>query len=249
MIRENLNYIDILFKAAVLIPSIVIFVVLFRLYVEQGRKKMWKIAALGSFFFMLGVIYDIFDEFFPLPVTNIVKNSFLAVGISLVVIGFYAIILENLKLANTDSLTGLYNKRYLQETLLKEIKRAKRYKNNLAVVFIDLDRFKKVNDTGGHLVGDDVLQKVADKLQGVVRESDILTRFGGDEFVIILPCADYDDGIRFFARIQKALDEYVVFQDQSISVSGGVAQYPIDGERPQELLAVASKRMYKNKNK
>lgn len=239
----------VVFKVISLIASSIIFIALLKLYVEFGKKKRWRIAALGTFLYILSAVYGLLNELFNLPgnVSYIIENSLLALGMLLMAFGLYIIINNLLELASTDPLTGLYNKRYLSEMLEREIKRAKRYDNCVSVVFIDLDSFKKVNDTMGHIIGDDVLQKVAQKMQKLVRESDILARFGGDEFVVILPNSDFDSAKKFVERLKLAISECLVFKSH-ISISGGIAQYPIDGDTGERLMDVACHRMYANKS-
>ena len=114
------------------------------------------------------------------------------------------------QLAQTDPLTQLLNRRALTERITAEMERALRYDSTMALLMIDLDHFKKVNDTYGHLVGDDVLRDVAQLLGETIRGSDIVARYGGEEFLVLLPETD-DEGAESFAeRIRAAVEEHVL---------------------------------------
>ncbi len=147
-----------------------------------------------------------------------------------------------------DPLTGLYNRRYLEETLDREIRRAVRAEQSLGILMLDLDHFKKFNDTYGHDAGDTVLRETATFLGKCIRVEDIVCRFGGEEFVIILPTADLDASHARAERIRSKLHELTVLhQGQSlgmITVSVGVAELPTHGTSPKELLEAADTALY-----
>lgn len=111
------------------------------------------------------------------------------------------------RLALVDELTGVYNRRYLVERLKQEIKRAERMQRPLTVVMLDLDGFKKLNDTLGHPAGDRALQWLADLLRSGVRASDVVCRYGGDEFVILMPEATLDSAVQVIERIRRLIAE------------------------------------------
>jgi diguanylate cyclase (GGDEF)-like protein len=155
------------------------------------------------------------------------------------------------KLADRDQLTGFFNHRYLHERLGEEVVRSQRSKTPLAVLMIDLDGFKLVNDTFGHLFGDRVLAWVAEELRTTLRASDIAARYGGDEFAIILPDTDRDAAWLAAQRILTAMtDRAYESPDRapvSIGCSIGVAAFPIDGRTAQDLIARADAAMYRVK--
>jgi len=150
-----------------------------------------------------------------------------------------------------DPLTGLFNRRYLEETLEREIRRAVRSEQSLGVIMLDLDHFKNFNDTYGHDAGDTVLREAATFFTKSVRVEDIVCRFGGEEFVIILPMADLKATQARGERIRSKLRELVVMhQGQSVgqvTVSVGVAALPGHGTSPRGLIDSADAALYRAK--
>ncbi|AMW04107.1 diguanylate cyclase [Gemmatimonas phototrophica] len=158
------------------------------------------------------------------------------------------------QLAQTDPLTQLLNRRALTERITAEMERALRYDSTLALLMIDLDHFKRVNDTYGHLVGDDVLRDVAQLLSDTIRGSDIVARYGGEEFLVLLPETD-DAGAESFAdRIRAAVEEHQFASDSlggeplRLTASVGVAVYPAARiESVEDLFARADAALYRAK--
>lgn len=157
---------------------------------------------------------------------------------------------DNLKsLAVRDSLTGLFNRRRFDEQLQREIERAKRYDHFLSLVMIDLDHFKDYNDMKGHPAGDRVLVKVARILQGGVRATDTVARYGGDEFVALLPETDGEGALALGERIRKRVEK-VARPDNSarstgsLTISLGVASYPGDAHTAKGLIDKADRALY-----
>jgi diguanylate cyclase (GGDEF)-like protein/PAS domain S-box-containing protein len=150
-----------------------------------------------------------------------------------------------------DPLTGLYNRRYLEEMLTRETRRAVRAEQGLGVLMLDLDHFKKSNDTYGHDAGDTVLRETASFLLKSVRSEDIVCRFGGEEFLIILPVADLKVTRARAERIRCKLRELTVLhQGESlgmVTVSIGVAELPQHGTSPKELIDAADAALYRAK--
>jgi diguanylate cyclase (GGDEF)-like protein len=150
-----------------------------------------------------------------------------------------------------DPLTGLYNRRYLEETMERETRRAVRAEQGLGVMMLDLDHFKKFNDTYGHDAGDTVLRETALFLLKSVRAEDIVCRFGGEEFIVILPVADLKTTQARAERIRSRLREMTVLhQGQSlgmVTASIGVAELPQHGTSPQVLIVAADAALYRAK--
>lgn len=153
--------------------------------------------------------------------------------------------------AFVDDVTELYNVRYLMAALDREVSRAERSELKLSVLFLDLDRFKNVNDSHGHLVGSRVLRELGQTLRAATRSIDTLGRYGGDEFTLLLVDTDHETGLRVAERI-RAMIESAVFTggrglELKLSASIGVATYPSDGSTREELLDRADKAMYLGK--
>lgn len=143
-----------------------------------------------------------------------------------------------------DSLTGLFNLKYFEEYLPTALATARRHEKDASVLFIDLDRFKEVNDREGHAAGDDVLREVARIFQKVLRTEDVPARKGGDEFVVFLPQASADDALNVARRITEAAQETLPF---GATTSIGVANYQKDMS-PKELIKKADIAMYASKS-
>ena len=145
--------------------------------------------------------------------------------------------------AQTDSLTGLYNHRYFHERLRRELMLASVEHTNVAVVMVDIDDFKKVNDVFGHAVGDEVLAELADHLRATVREADVVCRIGGEEFAVIVPGSREEQTIALATRLAERLDEVELDLAGTIAVSIGIAQGPEHAANPRELVACAEAAM------
>ncbi|HSA07380.1 MAG TPA: diguanylate cyclase [Candidatus Gastranaerophilales bacterium] len=155
------------------------------------------------------------------------------------------------KLATTDGLTGLYNHRYFQEKLKENMKKADKNNSNFSLVLIDIDFFKKFNDTYGHQAGDEVLRQVGYTLKKTVKPSDVVARYGGEEMVIILPDADTNSAIIIANRVCKAIAEEKFKLNEGITVnvtiSLGIATYSVHGKTSTELVEFADKGLYSAK--
>ena len=147
-------------------------------------------------------------------------------------------------MAVTDSLTGLYVRRYFMVKLHEEVHRAERYNNILSIVMADLDRFKNINDTYGHDVGDRVLKEIGRFLQQNVRDLDMVARYGGEEFVIMIPEAAKDAAYSMSERLRKKFSRLKFENLPQITISLGIATFPFDGKQPEDLLRKADAAMY-----
>lgn len=156
------------------------------------------------------------------------------------------------KLATTDGLTELYNHRYFQEQMRMQVEQAKRYASNFSLIIIDIDHFKRFNDTFGHQSGDAVLRQVALTLKRNVRATDIVCRYGGEEMSIILPNIDKDEAYSTAEKICKRVAEKTYHlsgnRESNVTISLGVATYPYDGGDASSLIESADKRLYAAKN-
>ena len=150
--------------------------------------------------------------------------------------------------AITDGLTGVKTHRFLMEALSAEWKRSTRASRPFSLVLMDLDRFKFVNDFYGHLEGDVVLQRVGLILEQNCRRSDVVARYGGDEFVILMPETSVEQARQIAGKLRSWVASDPLLRDKNITASFGIATYPIHGSTPQELIQVADASMYLSKH-
>jgi diguanylate cyclase (GGDEF)-like protein len=153
---------------------------------------------------------------------------------------------EARQLADLDALTGLHNRRFFYETLTREIARAQRYKRRLALLALDLDGFKAINDRIGHLAGDAVLAELGERMREVVRSADVACRIGGEEFAVILPESTTEDAEGLYDRLQRAVTSRPLGQAGTLSLSGGVAEVREDDD-PSALFDRADRALYRAK--
>ncbi|MCA1815612.1 MAG: GGDEF domain-containing protein [Acidobacteria bacterium] len=157
-------------------------------------------------------------------------------------------IAEAERLSLTDDLTKLHNARFLRQYLTAEIKRARRYGSTVGALFLDLDDFKEVNDRYGHLVGSHVLMEMATVILTGVRDTDVVVRYGGDEFVVILPETSVEMAARVAERVREKIAEHTFTGGRRmrlrITASFGVACFPAHAQSPQQLVAGADAAMY-----
>ena len=151
--------------------------------------------------------------------------------------------------AATDALTGLYNRRLFDEYCDKELNRAKRYAQQLAIVILDLHKLKEVNDQRGHLQGDEVLQLAASTLRKTLRASDFSFRIGGDEFALLLPQTDPEQALTLCHRIRSQYEQDLapMHLDIGVTLDFGVAVHPLDGDQKSALMNLADQRLYQMK--
>ncbi|MCA1635844.1 MAG: GGDEF domain-containing protein [Acidobacteria bacterium] len=155
------------------------------------------------------------------------------------------------RLSQTDDLTKLHNARHLRQFLTSELKRARRYGSTVTAMFLDLDDFKQVNDLHGHLVGSHVLMEMAGVILGSVRDTDVVARYGGDEFVVILPETPLEQSLYVAERVREHISRHIFTGGRSLrlclTASFGVASFPQHAQSPQQLIASADAAMYEAK--
>ncbi len=155
------------------------------------------------------------------------------------------------QMAITDSLTGLHNRRYFKQHFELELGRAQRRQGILSLIVFDLDRFKDVNDSYGHLTGDHALREVSRVALTMVRRTDLLARIGGDEFAILLPESNRTDGVSVADKLRLALAETPIEatdgRELRLTISAGVASYPFDGIEMTAIFEAADKALYRAK--
>lgn len=159
---------------------------------------------------------------------------------------------QQYKLATTDGLTELYNHRYFQEQIRMQIEQSKRYNHNFSLIIIDIDFFKKFNDTFGHQSGDAVLRQVAQTLKKNVRATDIVCRYGGEEMSIILPNTGKDEAFstaqKICERVASKKFKLAGDKETNVTISLGVSTFPYDGDNAPAIIEAADKRLYNAKN-
>ncbi len=164
-----------------------------------------------------------------------------------------AVLLENaMRMSITDDLTGLFNHRYFMQRLIGEVKRAKRYKLEFSLVMMDIDDFKQYNDHFGHPRGNDLLRQLSEALRDIYREADVLARYGGDEFAVIIPETKPEAAFQVSDRIREKVAAYP-FEGRekqpggAVTISAGVASFPTDSEDPHLLIKHADYALYEAK--
>ena len=155
------------------------------------------------------------------------------------------------RLVDHDSLTGLYNRRAILRLLDEQISFSKRYREIFSISILDIDRFKKVNDSYGHLIGDEVLKKIADLLQRQIRDTDFTGRYGGEEFILVLPRTELASALVISERVRKSIESCGMQNADGnvfhITVSQGVSVYKSD-EKSDSLIKRADEALYRAKD-
>jgi diguanylate cyclase (GGDEF)-like protein len=146
-----------------------------------------------------------------------------------------------------DKLTGLFNRPYFDEVYNQQVASSKRYNDDFTILFIDIDNFKDINDTYGHLAGDEALKEIAATITAEKRDSDIAARFGGEEFVLLMTHTDNVSAFIFAERLRRQIETLEISylgQVFKLTVSGGIASYPFNTQDPQQLLHLADSAVY-----
>lgn len=166
-----------------------------------------------------------------------------------------AIAIDNAKLyelATKDSLTKLYIHRHFRTLLDTEITRAARYGHVVSLLMMDIDNFKSINDTYGHLVGDKAIKEIARTIKSSIRTIDVAARYGGEEFTVILPETSAKDAVIIAERLRKNIEQIVIHPEDNmsfgLSISIGISEFPVSAEEPEKLIECADKALYKAKN-
>jgi diguanylate cyclase (GGDEF)-like protein len=148
--------------------------------------------------------------------------------------------------ATHDEKTGLYNNKFFETVFEMEIEKAKRGQQKLSLVMTDVDFFKKINDTYGHMKGDEFLKRLAEVIQKQVRGCDIVARFGGEEFIILLPETNLEKAKKFTIRLRTAIHSDKILKKFKVNVSGGVTEYK-KGDSKKKMKERVDKALYKAK--
>jgi len=152
------------------------------------------------------------------------------------------------QLAYIDGLTGIYNRRYFEMQIATEIERASRYDGRLAIIMIDIDHFKRLNDEFGHLLGDEVLRQVSDVFGQQLRKVDVVCRYGGEEFCILVPQTSGGNAMEVAEKLRRMVESYrFPGVPVKVTISAGVAEFPTHGRSRDELVAAADAALYASK--
>ena len=218
----------------------------------------------GLYFILAIVIFLYFNHSDPVPYIVLKTGHFSMLKISSSIITMISLFVgfsffgheikkskENLiQIANTDSLTGISNRREFFITGRKEINRCLRYHSSLSLLLIDLDNFKKINDTYGHSIGDIVLKEFVQFTLNKIRAVDSIARFGGDEFCVLLPDSDNREAVNLAERLRSGIENFSIYTDSGdiqCTVSIGVSSLGKTNKKIENLLLEADKAMYRAK--
>ncbi|MDO8736191.1 MAG: GGDEF domain-containing protein [Thermoleophilia bacterium] len=245
-----------------LILALIAFYFAIRILPSIGRdvrKRSWLFLSLAAISFGIAMLLSVMNDLGIAHVEAIYETTEF-IFILLFAIGFYYMFTsehrETLKLrrqSTTDDLTSLYTHGFFQTYLVNKVSNLKSDGTNLTVLFLDIDDFKQYNDQFGHQEGDYVLQKVAQTITQEARGEDIASRYGGEEFTLILGC-DYNTACRVAERLRSSIEERCsTFADpnvkRSVTVSIGLSSFGIDAEAGDKLVKIADARMYEAKRR
>lgn len=245
-----------------LVPALYV-IPLFLVAIGTPWKKGWVVIPLTV---LLGIIRDQYFLSFP---TKVLIHKYVVVNIALIVMFVIGSKLKTAydklnaakqelelmynkekQLANMDYLTGIGNHRFFQQNLVREVKWAQEGHYQLSLIIFDLDNFKRFNDDFGHQAGDMLLNNVGTTIKSCIRETDIACRYGGEEFVVILPKASGMEAREVAERIRKAVEAARLFVGEGnpegcgVTISGGVATFPEEAENGVELIRMADEKLY-----
>lgn len=187
------------------------------------------------------------DPHWAVTAWNIVAELLVFVLVAELIVRIHALLLQERRMARSDLLTGIANRRQFEEAALAEIERLKRYRHPFTVALMDLDRFKEVNDTRGHKEGDQVLRKVADVLRSQSRTTDIPARLGGDEFAVLFPETDEKGARQMVPELHRRLGRAMKDRDWPVTFSIGAVTFHKPPRDAGEMLVQPDRLMYQVK--
>jgi diguanylate cyclase (GGDEF)-like protein len=204
-------------------------------FLAFGRRAVYLIFVLSRSNLPLGMLLD----------------AYLSFGVISVVLYFYAWMSERYRevwsnLARTDSLTGILNRPAFEEVLVREMVRAKRFNEPVSLILFDIDNFKKINDMYGHLFGDKILRRITEAVKENIRSVDVFARWGGEEFVILLPKTRLDETRTVAEKLRKKVHSVGMGSKVGVTASFGITEM-LDGDDPFRLILKADKALYKAK--
>lgn len=225
----------------------------------RESRSFYMLLMPGFTFLFIAFWTDTLDEIFIQPkyLTSLFEDIPLLIGFTLVIAGIYKWTIfyvnqkeELLKLARTDPLTGLLNRAAFIEKADLEIERSRRYDQGLALMVIDIDNFKAINDTHGHLCGDEILRNFSKKIGTIMRSTDIITRWGGDEFIVLLPESRKDHCVPVANKLRLEIAKFPLLEGNdkvTITLSIGVTMLSQNNGNLEALISSADKALYSAK--
>lgn len=219
--------------------------------ITHSPRFILVLAVLGSVLTVVGYFMSPPGATFDVSVINRGLALFAIWATAIVSYSHLSILSRLEPMAITDHLTGLYNRHYFTSELVKQINIWRRYQRPLSILILDIDFFKKVNDTYGHAAGDYVLETIASICQEVVRDIDTVARIGGEEFAILLPSTAINGAMQIAERIRRQTEAYVFHYDGHrfrLTVSLGVAELSDESWSVTEFIKAADDMLYKAKN-
>lgn len=248
ILKQNIIIADAVSDFAVLLVAIILCIFLVKIFFAYGKPRIMIVLIIGIDLYLVAAFFSFIEDIYLIPyiLRYIVFNLALSTGAALTALGLLLALRRLLELAKIDPLTGIYNRRHFKEILDIEMARSKRNGLVFSILFIDLNDFKHVNDNLGHCLGDVVLRNVTQELKSIVRASDVVARWGGDEFILLFPQTDRVQAAELSERLVGKISKLII-NDINLSISIGIATYPDDEESSEALLNAADMQMYQNK--
>lgn len=252
-IKTSINYFGFVSYSAIAIIMIVTF---FAMQKIVSNKEVYLYLVTGFTFIYISLLISATDNIYIYPpqITDVAEDLFRLVGFGFVTVGIIKWIKFDdeikdklIELASVDDLTGIMNRRIFDVEFRREFINAKRYNRDLSLILIDLDHFKEINDGYGHFFGDLVLKTFAKEVSSLLRAGDIFSRWGGDEFSVLLPQTDTVDAMKVAEKIRTVVKNISVKTDLNkieFTVSLGITGYQTDDKDASEMLGRADKALY-----
>ncbi|QGU00281.1 hypothetical protein SYNTR_1687 [Candidatus Syntrophocurvum alkaliphilum] len=244
LIDKNV-YIMVALISSVILASILVKLV--QVEILREDKPLIILIAIGLSLIALAVVIGVFANIAASDsiVYNILFYILLILGTTIMTIFIHKTLSNLIYQANYDLLTGIYNKNILFRILKNNILSAEKIDKPISIVFMDINNFKSVNDDFGHQAGDLILYRIAKEIKKHIRKSDVFIRYGGDEFILILPDTNKKNAEQISLRLGQEIDNLKI--NHKISLSLGVASFPEDAKLVEDLIDIADSRMYQHK--